>query len=76
MKKLRAYFTPQTNADRIRAMNDEELAAYLVEIGWDCNLCSECERLSDNPLLRNEKCNEKCEQHCLDWLQQPVKDGA
>ena len=26
---------PQTNADRIRAMSDEELAKYLFEIGYD-----------------------------------------
>ena len=66
---------PQTNADRIRSLSDEELAAYLVEIGWDCNNCSECERLSDNPLLRYERCDEKCKEHCLDWLRQVAKRG-
>lgn len=66
---------PQTNADRIRAMSDEELAEWLADDGWDCHNCSEHERLSDNPLLRDERCDEKCAEHCLDWLRQPVKDG-
>lgn len=65
-----------TNADRIRAMTDEELAAHLVDIGFDCHLCSEHRRLDNEPLLRNEKCDEKCEKHCLDWLKQPAEgDG-
>ena len=66
----------QTNADRIRAMTDEELAAYLVDIGFDCHLCSEHRRLDNEPLLRNEKCDEKCEKHCLDWLKQPEEGDA
>lgn len=65
-----------TNADRIRAMTDEELAAYLVDIGFDCHLCSEHRRLDNEPLLRNEKCDEKCEKHCLDWLKQPEEGDA
>ena len=63
-----------TNADRIRAMTDEELAKCIFEIGFDCHLCSEHERLSDNPLLRHEKCDEKCTEHCLEWLQQPAEE--
>ena len=63
---------PQTNADRIRAMSDEELARHLHCIGWDCHLCSEHERLDNEPLLRNEKCDENCFEHCLEWLKQPA----
>ena len=62
-----------TNAGRIRSMNDEELAEHLVDIGWDCHFCTEHLRLDNEPLLRGEKCDEKCAEHCLDWLQQPVK---
>lgn len=67
--------TPITNADRIRAVSDsdEELAKCIYEIGFDCHLCSEHERLSDNPLLRHEKCDEKCVEHCLEWLQRPAE---
>ena len=62
-----------TNADNIRAMSDEEMAKCIFEIGFDCHLCSEHERLSYNPFLRHEKCDEKCVEHCLEWLKQPVK---
>lgn len=49
---------PMTNADRIRSMNDEELAEVI-----DCpyiNVCFE---------LDNEYACNKC---CLEWLQKPV----
>lgn len=62
-----------TNADRIRAMNDEELAKHLHDIGWDCHLCAEHRRLDNEPLLRDEKCDEKCVEHCLEWLKQPAE---
>ena len=69
---------PVTNADRIRAMSDEELATHLHDIGWDCHLCAEHRRLDNEPLLRGEKCDEKCVEHCLEWLKQPaeVKENA
>ena len=66
-------FAPCTNADRIRSMSDEELAKHLADIGWDCNLCAEHRRLDNEPLLRGEKCDEKCAEHCLEWLQQPAE---
>ena len=65
----------KTNADRIRAMSDEELATHLHDIGWDCHLCAEHGRLDNEPLLRGEKCDEKCVEHCLEWLQQPAEEG-
>lgn len=64
---------PITNADRIRAMSDDELAKHLVDIGWDCHLCAEHRRLDNEPLLCGEKCDEKCADHCLEWLQQPAE---
>lgn len=74
----RSWFTvdgkPVTNADRIRAMTDEELATNLHDIGWDCHLCAEHGRLDNEPLLRGEKCDEKCVEHCLEWLQQPAEE--
>ena len=69
------YIPVPTNADRIRNMNDEDLAEHLVDIGWDCNFCEEHIRLDNEPLLRGEKCDEKCAYHCLDWLQQPCGGG-
>lgn len=66
-----SHETP-SNADRIRAMSDEELAKWLANM-FDCHYCSEHERLGDNPLLSAEQCDQKCEQHCLEWLKQPVE---
>ena len=63
-----------SNADRIRSMSDEELATHLHDIGWDCHLCAEHGRLDNEPLLRGEKCDEKCVEHCLEWLQMPAEE--
>ena len=34
-RRLIDHAKPQTNADHIRSMSDEELAKYLFEIGYD-----------------------------------------
>lgn len=67
------YYEPDNNADRIRNMSNNDLAKHLVEIGWDCHLCSEHERLDNEPLLRWERCDEQCIRHCLEWLQKPAE---
>ena len=64
----------KTNADRIRSMSDEELATHLHDIGWDCHLCAEHGRLDNEPLLRGKKCDEKCVEHCLEWLKKPAEE--
>jgi hypothetical protein len=66
-------YKPQTNGDRIRAMSDEELARHLHCIGWDCHLCAEHKRLDNEPLLRDQRCDENCFEHCLEWLKQPAE---
>ena len=66
---------PYTNADHIRSMSDEELATHLHDIGWDCHLCAEHGRLDNEPLLRGKKCDEKCVEHCLEWLQMPAEEA-
>ena len=71
-KKAKTKYV-MTNADRIRAMRDEELATHLHNIGWDCHLCAEHGRLDNEPLLRGKKCDEKCVEHCLEWLKQPAE---
>lgn len=58
------HFKEKTNADRIRAMSDEELAKLM----FDRLRCLEC------PVER-EKCKnmyDACEGACLDWLQSPA----
>ena len=56
---------PQTNADRIRAMSDEELARFLAENEWECetyNDCAKCPRMTDDGCVS-----------LLKWLKQPVE---
>lgn len=55
--------SPQTNADRIRAMSDEELAELLDKAA--ANGCIDHAR----------DCRESCVDCIHDWLRQPVKDG-
>ena len=57
---------PQTNADRIRSMSDEELAKWLDSLcfGFGCELCANVV----------EKCDENCVEHFMDWLKQPADD--
>lgn len=66
------HFVQKTNADRIRAMSDEELAKFLECFGL-CHHCTEHHRLGDLRIYADEKCDEMCEHHCLEWLQQPAE---
>ena len=49
---------PQTNADRIRAMSDEELAEFISSCG-----CPDHAR----------NCADSCKDCTMDWLKQPVE---
>ena len=62
----------QSNADRIRAKSDEELATWVETIA-DCDLC---------PVL-DEQCSggevtshASCKRHWLEWLGQEAEEGA
>lgn len=55
-----------TNADRIRAMSDEELAKYLSN---PCN----CEVDPERDGFR-ECGNDLCVKYLLEWLQQPAEE--
>ena len=59
-----------TNADRIRKMNDEELAIYL-NVGWECSLCKE--QIWINNKFSLGDCDMNCVGHCLEWLRQPAE---
>lgn len=50
---------PITNADRIRAMSDEELCEMLTigTGGFDCGTCRD-----------SNECDRECELHCAEWL--------
>ena len=54
----------QTNADRIRAMSDEEMAAWFEEL-HDRNTC---------PEFGAWDCNPSCKKCWLDWLKQEVEE--
>ena len=59
---------PETNADHIRRMSDEELAKFLAEpcccdVDPGCDGCRECG-------------NDLCLKYLLKWLQQPADEDT
>ena len=59
------YFCEKTNADRIRSMNDEELAKW---IDWLFGRCEWC----DTDKMGTDDCNDvSCTPCILEWLKQP-----
>lgn len=59
-------YKAQTNADRIRAMSDEELADMLWKTGRNYRaICA------DPVVDYNEQ-----HEHLVDWLQQPAEEGS
>ena len=62
-----------TNADRIRAMSDEELAELLIS----ADFCGECEYCDKVGLCRYYEANpdgildDGCKQAAISWLRQP-----
>ena len=54
---------PMTNADRIRAMSDEELAKVPAKWSYSC-------------VFPDRECGEgdKCEKCLLEWLKQPAEE--
>lgn len=70
---------PQTNADRIRAMSDEELAEFMAE-RYDrehtARILGELIGRGYTPdRTMRMALHEKVRMQWLDWLRQPVKDG-
>ena len=59
---------PMTNADRIRAMTDEELVRMLT-LGKGAFDCFECRKVVDG------ECDTNCPERCLDWLQRPAEEN-
>jgi hypothetical protein len=52
-----------SNGDRLRSMNDEELADFITD--------DMCGLICGDPLA----CEGQCKQKMLDWLKQEAKDG-
>ena len=63
----RPFMPPTTNADRIRAMSDEELAEWLCR-ALDCGFCKSY--LQDVSIY---SCCENQVKGVFDWLQQPTE---
>ena len=62
--KAKDIYVP-TNADRIRAMSDEELAQFIPN--WSYTDACKCgEHYVD--------CNNECEKCVAEWLKQPYKE--
>ena len=62
-----------TNADRIRAMSDEELANVFLDIGLDIWNCNEYNGHNVTMLPECEKCDGNCILAILKWLKQPAE---
>lgn len=81
MPKSCVSYKPQiTNADRIRAMTDEELVDFLWQFNADsfenvipfCKNPEECGEKLDSNVISTEMCK-----HCLlEKLQQPCEEGT
>ena len=56
---------PFTNADRIRAMSDEELAKFLEEASWICanQVCRKCPLSTGTEICKSVE----------EWLKQPAE---
>lgn len=61
---------PKTNADRIRAMSDEELTDAWIRDNTICHRCAYRDECECDEFVTNEKCREGI----LEWHKQPVKE--
>ena len=65
-----------TNADRIRAMSDEELASEMNQrsISTICDIVcqGDCKAIA----TLNKTCGEVCKEIIMKWLQQPAEEDA
>lgn len=59
---------PITNADRIRAMSDEELAIWIETTATVCECCSKLDDCVAPPSC------DKCVANITEWLKQPAEE--
>lgn len=60
-----------TNADRIRAMSDEELVVFLDEFSGRCLDCAEDAKNKSCPIYKEGRyCRPR---HIMEWLQKPAE---
>lgn len=64
-----------TNADRIRAMSNEELAVFLDDLTCLCVDCNDHDGVNENCPIYKQGCGRYCEpKDLMDWLQQPAEE--
>lgn len=64
-----------SNAERIRAMNDEELAVFLDDLTCLCVDCNDHDGVNENCPIYKQGCGRYCEpKDLMDWLQQPAEE--
>ena len=69
------YENKKTNADRIRAMSDEELAEFLTHINpTNCQDCAFSHGWRCQPDRDDYSDFEKCKEGRKRWLQQPAEE--
>lgn len=73
--KCGAYKPPMTNADRFRAMSDEELASEMNQrsISTICDIVcqGDCKAIA----TLNKTSGEVCKEIIMKWLQQPAEEN-
>ena len=54
--------------EKIKTLSIYDMAEFLTEYPFGCEECEEGKRLSDSQLTKDERCNGKCKEYCLNWL--------
>lgn len=74
-RRLIDHSKPKTNADRIKAMSDEELAEFLTHINpTNCKDCAFSHGWRCQPDRDDYSDFEKCKEGRRRWLQQPAEE--
>lgn len=74
-RRLIDHSKPKTNADRIKAMSDEELAEFLTHINpTNCKDCVFSHGWRCQPDRDDYSDFEKCKEGRRRWLQQPAEE--
>ena len=68
------YYEPDTNAERIRAMSDEELADWLART--QIANVAEALEIAKIPYEQPDGIKDEVKKDCLEWLKQPAEEGA
>lgn len=66
-----------SNADRLRAMSDEELAVFLDDLTCLCVDCNDHDGVNENCPIYKQGCGRYCEpKDLMNWLQQLAEEDT